>query len=257
MSGILISKDFYQKQNEWSDIYYRSIGESENEKIRFIDSLTLVGGKEILELGCGGGQFALAAARAGYRVTALDIEQNFIQYAQSQNKDFPESRLRFIVADFMQNIALGKFDCICYWDGFGIGDDQQQKTLLKKMIVWLKPKGVILLEVFTPWYWSSVAQGKSWKVSNATRLYEFDPYENRLLDHWWETGKESTRVTQSIRCYAPVDIELLLSDTGFEIKQIKPGGAVDYNTGKYLSDVPLNKAMSYIAVIGAKSLKTD
>ncbi len=247
----MISKDFYQKQNEWSDIYYRPVGESEYDKIRFIDSLLIGKGKGILELGCGGGQFALAAARAGYQVTALDINEDFIQFAQSQNKDIPESRLRYIVADFMQYIDPSHFDLICYWDGFGIGDDRQQKELLKKMINWLKPKGVILLEVFTPWYWSSISVGKSWKVSNATRLYEYDPYENRLLDHWWETGKESSRITQSIRCYAPVDIELLLSDTGFEIKQIKPGGAVDYNTGEYSPDVPLNKAMSYIAVIGA------
>jgi len=251
----MISKDFYKKQNEWSDIYYRPVGESEYEKIRFIDSLLNGNGKEILELGCGGGQFALATAKGGYQVTALDINEDFIQFAQSQNKDIPESRLKYIVADFLQNIDPGHFDLICYWDGFGIGVDRQQKELLKKMIGWLKPNGLILLEVFTPWYWSSVTVGKSWKVSNATRLYEFDPYENRLLDHWWETGKESSRITQSIRCYAPVDINLLLDDTDYEIKQIKPGGAVDYQTGEYSSDVSLNRAMSYIAVIGAISSK--
>ena len=252
----MISKDFYKIQNEWSEIYYRPVGESDFEKIRFIDSLVIGKGNEILELGCGGGQFALVAARAGYQVTALDINEDFIQFAQSQSIDIPESLLKYIVSDFMQNISPGYFDLICYWDGFGIGDDRQQKTLLKKIIAWLKPNGLLLLEVFTPWYWSSVAIGKSWKVSNATRLYEFDPYENRLLDHWWKTGKESSRITQSIRCYAPVDINLLLDDTGYEIKHIKPGGAVDYQTGEYASDVSLNKAMSYIAVIGAISSLT-
>jgi len=249
---MMLSKDFYNKQNEWSNIYYRPVGEGEFERIRFIRSLTHPKGKKMLELGCGGGQFAIAASKVGYQVTALDVNADFIKFARSQSKDIPESNLKFIVTDFFQEFDLGQFDFICYWDGFGIGSDSQQKILLQKMIGMLKPNGVILLEIFTPWFWSSAAVGQSWKVSNATRKYDFDAYGNRLFDYWWETGNESSRIYQSIRCYAPVDLELLLGDTGCDIKQIKPGGAIDYSTGEYSPTVSLVKAMTYIAVISAK-----
>jgi len=35
----------------------------------------------------------------------------------------------------------GPFDAVCYWDGFGIGDDQDQRRLLRRIAGWLAPDG--------------------------------------------------------------------------------------------------------------------
>jgi SAM-dependent methyltransferase len=245
----LISKDFYRKQNSWSHIYFRTPDETELQRVAFLNSIQTANGRSLLELGCGG-QFALAAANAGYQVTAVDLEPEFIAFARSQSAALPESRLKYLSADFMEIEFDSHFDLICYWDGFGISEDGDQKRLLQKMTSWLKPGGFIILEIYAPLFWGKVACGKSLQVGSATRQYDFDAFGSRLLDQWWKTEKPETRVTQSLRCYTPADLKLLLEESGCSIKKIQPGGTVDFQTGSYSPQAALIDAMSYIAVIG-------
>lgn len=64
----------------------------------FLSTLPLAPGEKVLDVACGTGQLALPAARAGARVTGLDIAENWIEQARSRAKA-EGLDIRFDVAD--------------------------------------------------------------------------------------------------------------------------------------------------------------
>lgn len=89
--------------------------------------------------------------------------------------------------------------------------------------------------------------GREHRFATATRRYDFDADGCRMLDTWWPPGHEDLAVTQSLRCYAPADLRLLLAGTGLSLHSVEPGGAMDDDAGRYVERVPLREAMQYLA----------
>jgi SAM-dependent methyltransferase len=111
----------------------------------------------VLELGAGGGQSALAAAQAGHEVTAVELVPRSAAHARTLVSQATPGTLR-VLEDSFYTLALAEtFDAICYWDGFGVGTDEQQHILLKRIAGWLAPEGRALVDINTPWYWAKVA----------------------------------------------------------------------------------------------------
>lgn len=52
--------------------------------LEFLDRLALAPGTRLLDVGCGAGQIAIPAARAGVRVTGIDIADNLIEHARGR-----------------------------------------------------------------------------------------------------------------------------------------------------------------------------
>lgn len=208
--------------------------------------------KTVLELAAGGGQAAAAAVDDGLTVTAVEL----VARAATNARRLAASRpaLTVIEAD-MYAVDLGdaRFDTVVYWDGFGIGSDQDQLALLERVRDWMCPGGRLLLDAYTPWYWASAA-GREASYGTARSRYDFDPYGCRMLDKWWDTevGGEHEAVEQSLRCYSPADLALLVGAAKLAVTTVEPHGALNYETGTYEPAVPLQRAMSYTAVVVAE-----
>jgi 2-polyprenyl-3-methyl-5-hydroxy-6-metoxy-1,4-benzoquinol methylase len=67
------------------------------------------GGKSILDVGCAQGTLALLLAERGKRVTAVDIRQPFLDYAQTR---YERGEIRFLAANIFERPALGSFDIV-------------------------------------------------------------------------------------------------------------------------------------------------
>jgi SAM-dependent methyltransferase len=243
----MTDQDFYRYQNRWSKVYFRNISQSDLERVLWINRISGMSSVRILELGAGGGQFAVAACQQGHRVTAIEIEPEFVEHIQKLYQLGSCKNLTIINTDFYTVGLEDVFDLVCYWDGFGIGSDADQRKLLEKISCWLAPGGSVFLEIFTPWYWANIAEGVQFDIGDATRQYGFDAEKSVLTDTWWFKGNPAVKTTQRLRCYSPADMALLLDGCGLTMLEIFPGGKVDYHSGTYTSDVPLNQAMSYIA----------
>lgn len=237
--------DFYDKQNLWSGIHKEEVSEGHREKAQLIEEFAGSGTKRILELGAGGGQNAAAMADLGHTVVAIELVPRNAEQARKLAESDAERKITVLNDDFYTVALNGQFDVVCYWDGFGIGTDADQRRLLQNMREWLTPNGCMLMDIATPWYAASV-DGRSWEVGDAERKYSFDADGCRWEDTWWPKGKPEEAVMQTTRCYSPADLRMLLDGTGLHLHCIKPGGTVDWDEKKWLSSVPLKRAMNYV-----------
>lgn len=241
------AREFYEKQNRWSGVYEEEITATNREKAALIAEFAGAGAKRVLELGAGGGQAAVATAALGHTVVAVELVPMLAEHIAQLAATHGVTELLTVHNDDFFNITLtGTFDVVCYWDGFGIGEDADQQRLLKRMASWLAPTGCVLLDIGTPWYAASV-DGRGWTVGEAERQYSFDADGCRWEDTWWPQGQPEAAVKQSTRCYSPADLRLLLTGTGLQLQRVKTGGTVDWTAGKWLPEVPLGRAMIYVA----------
>lgn len=239
---------FYARQDELSGAYTGANHPQQQDRERAELVTAHLGSPSgaILEIGAGGGLSALATAQRGHDVIAIELVAHAAAHARRLIPGGAPGTLRIIEGSFYSIELPEQFDVVCYWDGFGVGTDEDQHMLLRRIAAWLKPSGVALIDINTPWYWAQAA-GQRITTSAFVREYGFDANGCRLLDHWWSPANEDQRVTQSLRCYSPQDLRLLLNGTGLRLEQSVPGGAVDYEANSYIPRVSLERAMQYCA----------
>lgn len=102
-------------------------------------------GKKGLDLGCGSGTFTLALAKAGYRMTGVDLSQEMLTVAQNRCAGYP-------VSFFLQDIASlrlpEKYDFMtAVTDGFNYVPQKKAATALKKMAAHLTQGGLLYLDL--------------------------------------------------------------------------------------------------------------
>lgn len=199
----------------------------------------------LLELGEGGRQFAVAAALAGHEVTALDLRAGAGDHTRTLATQHG-ANVRAMTGDFYTADPGGPFDTVCSWDGFGMGEDEDQRFLLSRIARWLTPGGTAYVDVYTPWYWARHAEFTR-DTGGYTQTYGFDADGCRMLDTYAPLREEP--FTQALRCYSPADLRLLLAGTGLKLEEMWPGGSYDPRAGIFHPETPLGECMTYVALL--------
>jgi SAM-dependent methyltransferase len=110
--------------------------------------------KKVLELGSGSGTTAVAAASAGYQVLGVEISQTRIARAAGLAEAARDQCVHppsFAEADFYSVQLAAEFDAVTYWNGFGVGCDEDQRLLLSRISrEWLAPGGYLIMDVYAP-----------------------------------------------------------------------------------------------------------
>jgi SAM-dependent methyltransferase len=242
-------QDFYKEQYRITEGMADIITKFDEALVDKVESNSSVNRPlKILELGGGLGLFAVAAAKRGHDVTVIELVPSAVENIHKLATEHDvEEKMTIIQDDFYNVDSPNDFDVVCYWDGFGIGSDDDQKLLLKRIDNWLLPTGVALIDIYTPWYWAKVS-GQEMKIGeNSYRRYGFDAEGCRMLDTWWTS--DSDEVTQSLRCYSPADLNMLLTGTCLFLHSTNPGGEMNYDQWVFTENVPLERAMTFLAVL--------
>ena len=246
--------EFYRLQSAWSGESDRPVHPFDRERAAAIAERAprASGSLRVLELGAGDGRTAVATAELGHAVTTVELVADRVASARrlaaeaDGSIDAGGGSLRILEGDFYALALDGPFDVVAYWDGFGIGEDDDQRRLLRRIAGWLAPEGMALIDIYTPWYWAAAA-GQERAAGKARHRYAFDADGVRMRDTYWLEDQPDSAVTQSLRCYGPADLRLLLEGTGLSLADLRPGGAWDDEAKQWHPRVALTQAMDYSA----------
>jgi SAM-dependent methyltransferase len=248
--------DFYAKQYEWAD-WRRRWGEFDPDSADLrVDAVTRHAGSErlrILELGSGTGTTAGALATAGHDVVAIELQYELVAHTRELAAMVTGGSLRAIPGDFYEIEPPGPFDVIGYFDGFGIGSDEDQRRLLRRIAGWLTPGGCALVDVLVPSYWARHAGNEEeFPTGSGVRYLDgFDAQGCRMTERMWRVGHEEDGVTQSLRCYSPADLGLLLEGTALSMRDVEP-----FTDETYGEPCDIADAMLYLAVLTPASSRS-
>ena len=203
--------DFYTRQYEWAGWAARwaAIGPAEiasiaRTHVEVVSRLVGHEPKRILELGAGSGFMAAGLASAGHDVVAIELVDVCVESIRRLANQAHAGALDVVAGDFNEIDLDGPFDVACYFDGFGMGNDDDQRRLLRRIYAWLSPQGCALVDVFAPWYWAKMTGTVDESPAGSGIFDEegFDPDGCRMEERMWRRGREDTAVIQSLRCYA-------------------------------------------------------
>ena len=244
-----LNKSFYKKQAEWTDFPLSQPSVGDVVRVAAIARWAGAGTKRVLELGAGTGQSAAAAADLGHSVIAVELIPQAVACAKQLAQQPRKGSLTVVQGDFYEVELTGQFDVVCYWDGFGVGSDADQRRLLRRIANWLAPGGCALIDIFPPWFWFRMAgRNETFEFAGRkiARRYGFDPEGCRSIDRWWPADDESQAAIQSTRCYSPADLRLLLEGTGLQITGTEAKAAMPFPSGLWARPTPLDEAWSYL-----------
>lgn len=251
-------KDFYAQAGRW---WGPEINGLEKLRAASVERLCGKGVKRILELGAGAGLTAALMADDGHHVVAVEWSTIYANFAREHLETARTGTLEIIEADFYTVELEGRFDVICYWDGFGVGSDADHRRLLQRIAHdWIAVDGCVLMDVFSPVKPIRDAnttvpmeplKGVPESVKMNRRCY-FDPLNCRWIDEWEPVDQPDKTLAQTVRCYTPVDFRLLLEGTNLRLKHLEVDGqAIDFQTGSIVTSGPLMEAYSYLVQLEA------
>jgi ubiquinone/menaquinone biosynthesis C-methylase UbiE len=232
---------FYKKQFEWLHDVETEMASYLKQEAENIEEQIGVNFKSMLDIGAGIGSIARTLDVRAKDMTTLELVPELVEAARLRSPKSIDIR----EGDFYTYTFSKQFDVVSYFDGFGIGTDDDQLTLLKRMKEWAKEDGTLLIDIYNPNYWRSIAAGKKMKVDNAERKYSFDKENCRMVDSWWHIEHPEEVVTQTLRCYTIDEISAMSDKAGLTITGIFPGGAMDFDKWIYNETAPLSSCLSY------------
>ncbi|MDX9954278.1 MAG: class I SAM-dependent methyltransferase [Anaerolineae bacterium] len=223
-------KEFYDAAAEWWGFSWYE-GENLQPRLERVERFAGSPPKRLLELAAGTGETAAFLAAAGYAVTALDLSAKNYELMSQVAAKYP--LLTALQGDYLTAAIPGTFDAVCLFESFGLGSDREQRQLLQRIAAeWLAPGGVIIMDVYHPFgpiRLAGTAQSLDrledvpGSVDMTERSY-YDAVLGRWIDEWEPVENIAAARRQSIRCYTPADLLLLLEGTGFEISHAEFAG---------------------------------
>jgi 2-polyprenyl-3-methyl-5-hydroxy-6-metoxy-1,4-benzoquinol methylase len=170
-----ISHHDEEKKNVISKVYTAVRNRTIKQKVELINSLSPPKGN-LLDLGCGTGNFLAAAAKDGWKIAGMEPDSGARTLAQK--------RAGASMYDSIHASELGSetFDVITMWHVL------EHVHQLNEMMEWLnqhlKPNGKLLIAVPNPQSFDAMKYGRFWAAYDVPRhLYHFTkPTMKRLLD---------------------------------------------------------------------------
>ena len=116
------------------------------EDAAILDALQLPAGSQVLEIGTGSGHFSRAAARAGHRVTAIDVSPTMVAYAKARAETERLQGIEFRNAGFLTfSGPSAAYDAVISVAVLHHLPDVWKAVALRNIHRWLKPGGTLLL----------------------------------------------------------------------------------------------------------------
>lgn len=196
-----------------------------NEETDFIiEVLDLPKDSKILDLPCGHGRHSILLSEKGYKVTGIDIQEDFITLAKEQ-----KSNVDFLVQDMRKIEYDSEFDAVInMFTSLGYFDEGENALVVKKMSKVLKPGGKLLIDtVNREWIMHHTGEiDQAWMLypdDNLTFLANnsFDVFTGRMHSKQVIVENNERHIQeQDIRLYTFTELRLILEIHGLEVLNV-------------------------------------
>lgn len=196
--------------------------------------------RHLLDLGCGPGLYAAPLARAGLRVTGIDVAPAAVAHARSLAATAGQDRVTILEADLLALPAdlpdrLAPVDVVTFWFGeFGSFQPGEALTMLRQLAPAVPPNGLLVLE-YQPWELFPQEDGTSWEVTADTVFADLphlwlqewawdDQARAEITVHWIlePVSGRLDRYAQSHQAYTENELIDLLVAAGFDRVSFHP-----------------------------------
>jgi SAM-dependent methyltransferase len=232
------------------DIEHAQFGEDLDMYRNFAE---LSGGK-ILELACGSGRVLLPLAQDGYAVTGVDTSAAMLAIARDRLQESGLSARATLVQQDVSALNLGQKFRLAFiaLGSFGhIATRKTQRLTLAAVRAHLSPGGTFIVDIsnadarYMEGLGSHILHQGTWRRDDGTLLTHFvsptSATDHHLLEltHFYDQHSQSgtvqrTTVTTHLYLFERSEIELLLEQAGFVVKDVYG----DYDLGPYQLESP-------------------
>ena len=220
----MASGQWFADESIWKDLYPFTFPELAfaiaDEQVEKILRLTGVVGGAVLDLCCGPGRHAVALAKRGFTVTAVDRTAFLLDHARARARH-ANLAVEFVLEDMRRFSRPASFDLIInFFTSFGYFDDPADDLRVLELVREnLKPGGVFVLEMVSKERLARTFQATtSRELPSGEVLFE----RHEVVDDWtrvrnrWTLLREgATRTFEfTTRIYSGQEMKDLLTKAG-------------------------------------------
>jgi SAM-dependent methyltransferase len=183
-------------------------------------------GARLLDVPCGNGRHSMELARRGYRVTGIDLSDEFLAVARVQlDADWRKGDMRAL------ELEPSTFDgAFCFGNSFGYLDYTSVVDFLSALAGAMKPAAKLVIEtgMAAESILPTLVQKRWHRLGDLVILSEnrYDPWESRLnIDYTFvRDGTIETRPTARY-VFTSADLRRMLEAAGFNTRSLQGGMA--------------------------------
>jgi len=219
--GMTCSDEWFQDYDDKFALKGDETGEAEARFIKRV--LHLRKGRSVLDIPCGAGRIAFHLARAGCKVTGVDLTPSYVPKARSR---FRRESLpgKFLCRDMREIDFHNEFHAAFNWQGsFGIFSDEENLEVLSRYATALRPGGRVLIDQPNREYILRHFRATR-ETGNVRSETVWNRKTERIITSFSETrGRKSRRWHLSMRFYTPAQFRDLFRAAGLEVEAMYGG----------------------------------
>ena len=214
-------KDWFNSENYLKVYKHRDESEAERLVTLIEENSNLEPQSSVLDMACGAGRHAIAFAKKGFKVTAVDLSQRLLAEAK-KNSIEAGVNIDYVLSDILDynseqqfNLIVNLFTSIGYFE-----KDDENFAVVKKAYSLLKKEGYFVLDYFNKDFLlknlvpTSIISENGLKITQNRSILG-----NRVVKKITiEKDGSIDEFYESVRLYSYEEMSRMLIQTGFDIK---------------------------------------
>lgn len=215
---------------------HRSQEEADQQIASILPLLDLRAEDHILDLCCGTGRHSVALAKAGYRVTGLDLSETLLTYARQQGEGLPVTYMQgdmreLPFKDGTFNVVLNLFTSFGYFI-----DDSENEKVLQEISRVLERGGRYLIDFLNRDYVQKNIHPLTERQDSGLTIRE-----ERTIDGEYvkkkiiiTEGADKRTYRERVKMYTREEMQQMIEGSGLTVDRILGG----YDGANYSADTP-------------------
>ncbi|MBM7707939.1 class I SAM-dependent DNA methyltransferase [Enterococcus lemanii] len=136
--------------------------------------------KQVLELACGTGALAVAFAKEGFEVTALDLSEEMLMIASERAQE-SEVEIQFVIGDMLDLAEVGTYEAVtCFSDSICYMEDEiQVQEVFDGVYKLLEENGIFVFDVHSTYQMTEVFPNYSYHYQTDDFAFLWDSYQGK------------------------------------------------------------------------------